>query len=339
MHQELLQELISDIVEQVDVIQDIQKPDPISGYVWSGVAPSQRRKEITIDPAYIALLLSSYPSGMMTRPSRFLDYNSLKDTLMVIDHTPVIDTHKVGVVYVAPGQTTEAEIFSNQNGSPAYTSFLANLGRVIKPSSQLEVYTGGLRRETHGSYAYSWWDDMSQIIYHVATIMPNINKGLFKKQEIGNDGVKIVWNDSGAPFKFDTILSEYTLVNVVVEPHSVGARGAYSDNRHENEFFKVTLQTAPSLPRITPIGEYKIISAEKLSMALRHFTLQASLFCKAWENTGMDGPKTVPLQTNWQARLKYIKNSESKLPPKIPGGTQSNGAVHREGSRDFTLSY
>ena len=337
----MVQNLIREIVEQTDVIRDIQKPDPISGYVWSGVAPSQRRKEISIDPAYIALLLSSYPSGMMTRPSRFLDYNSLKDTLMTIDYTPVIDTHKVGVVYVAPGQTTEAEIFANQHGSPAYTRFLANLGRVIKPSNQLEVYTGGLRPETHGAYAYSWWDDMSQIVYHVASVMPNINKGLWKKQEIGNDGVKIVWNDSGVPFKFDTILTEYALVNVVVEPHSIGARGAYSDNWHENEFFRVTLQTAPTLPRITPIGEFKIISAEKLSMALRHFTLQASLFCKAWEDTGRDGKdgaKTYPLQTNWQSRLNFIKKSEGKLPQKPSQDTQ-NGTTHQEGSRDFTLSY
>jgi tuberous sclerosis protein 2 len=340
--QDMVNSLINDIVEQADVIQDIQKPDPISGYVWSGVAPSQRRKEVTIDPAYIALLLSAYPSGMMTRPSRFPDYDSLKEILKLIDYTPVIDTHKVGVLYVAPGQTTEEEILANLHGSPAYTRFLAELGRVIKPSNQLEVYTGGLRPETHGGYAYAWWDDMSQIIYHVATVMPNINQCLYKKQEIGNDGVKIIWNDGGAPFKFDTIKSEFTLINVIVEPHSIGSRGAFSDNRHENEFFRVSLQTAPSLPRITPIGQFKIISAEKLSLALRHFTLLASLFCRAWAETGMDGPVSYPLQTNWQARLRYIRGSEKKLPPKpVDDDTEQkpSGLVHREASRDFTLAY
>lgn len=335
--------LINDIVEQSDVIQDIQKPDPISGYVWSGVAPSQRRKEVTLDPAYIALLLSAYPVGMMTRPSRFPDYNALKDTLRVIDFTPVIDTHKVGVLYVAPDQTKESEILRNRHGSPAYTRFLAELGRVIKPSNQLEVYTGGLRSETHGDYAYAWWDDMSQVIYHVATVMPNIHNCLYKKQEIGNDGVKIIWNDGGTPFKFDTIPSEYTLINVIVEPHSIGARGAYSDNKHENEFFKITLQTAPTLPRITPIGEFKIISAEKLSMALRHFTLQACLFCRTWEMTGQDGDHVIPLQTNWQTRLKFIQNSESKLPPPRPEPADqdqhASTLVHRAASRDFTLAY
>lgn len=278
----------------------------------------------------------------MTRPSRYPDYNALKDVLRAIDYTPVIDTHKVGVLYVAPGQTTEAEILANQHGSPAYTRFLAELGRVIKPSNRLEVYTGGLRRETHGEWAYAWWDDMSQIIYHVGTIMPNINNCLFKKQEIGNDGVKIIWNDAGTPFKFDTIPSEYTLINVIVEPHSVGARGAYSDNLHENEYFRVTLQTASNLPRITPIGEFKIVSAEKLSQVLRHFTLLASLFCKAWEMTGMDSDRRYPLQTNWQGRLRYITTSESKLPPKPKEDDpdqRSTGLVYREAARDFTRAY
>lgn len=332
----MLNDLINDIINQTDVIQDIQKPDPISGYVWSGVAPSQRRKDVTIDPSYIALVLSAYPGGKMIPPSRFKDYDTIIDTIRLIDHTPVIDTHKVGVLYVAPGQTTELEILSNRHGSPAYARFLAELGRVIKPSNQLEVYTGGLRPETHGEYAYAWWDDMSQIIYHVATVMPNKSDCLYKKQEIGNDGVKIVWNDGGSPFKFDTIATEYALVNIVVEPHSVGARGAFSDNRHENEFFRVTLQTASSLPRITPIGEFKIISAEKLGVALRHFTLLASCFCKAWESTGMDGETCFPMQTNWMQRLQYIRQSERRLDRKDEG---EEGRSERELSRDFTLSY
>lgn len=342
----MLNALVHDIFEQEDVIQNVQKPDPISGYVWSGVTPSQRRKDVTVDPTYFALLLSAYPSGNATRPVRFPDFEALKGIIRSIDYTPVIDTHKVGIIYVAPGQTTEEEILSNQHGSPAYTRFLADLGRVIKPSPHLEVYTGGLRPETHGEYAYAWWDDMSQIIYHVATIMPNINECRFKKGEIGNDGVKIVWNDGGKPFGFNTINSQFSLINVVVEPHSIGARSAYSDSQHENEFFRVTLQTGPKLPRITPIGELgKIVSAEKLSLLLRHFTLLASLFCNAWVNTGMDevwedaeGNKQtsqIPLQTNWQQRLHYIRGSMEYLPNKPAEEEQHKDLA----SRDFTLSY
>lgn len=49
----------------------------------------------------------------------------------VLDRIPVVDLHKVGVVYVGPGQTTEAEILSNRSGSPAYERFLESLGMSI----------------------------------------------------------------------------------------------------------------------------------------------------------------------------------------------------------------
>ncbi|KAG5220044.1 Tuberous sclerosis protein [Salix suchowensis] len=36
-------------------------PDPVTGYVWSGSAPSQRRKDVVVDPAFLVLQLSAYP--------------------------------------------------------------------------------------------------------------------------------------------------------------------------------------------------------------------------------------------------------------------------------------
>lgn len=292
---------------------DSQRPDPISGYVLANPAPYKPVDSSLVDPAFIATVFQPQYSEDASKWRRFDQLDELKGILSAIDSTPVMDTHKVGIIYVSPGQTTEKEILSNLFGSPAYSRFLTDLGRVIKPSRHLEVYTGGLDPARHGEYAYAWWDDMSQIIYHVATLMPNIDRCMHKKAEIGNDGVKIVWNDGGTPFKFDTIHSEFSLINVIVEPHSIGSRAAFSDNKHENEFFKVTLQTAPGLPRVTPIGEFKIVSADKLSIVLRHFTLLASFFCNAWVETGRDSDFRIPLQTNWQQRLRYITNAEQYL--------------------------
>ncbi|KAF7966756.1 hypothetical protein HWV62_37213, partial [Athelia sp. TMB] len=39
------------------------RPDPLTGYVWSGQAPSQRRKRVNIDPSFFALHLSAYPKS------------------------------------------------------------------------------------------------------------------------------------------------------------------------------------------------------------------------------------------------------------------------------------
>ncbi len=289
-------------------------------------------------------MLSSYPANTGNHRRRFKNIEQLKGVLSSIDTTPVIDTHKVGIVYVAPGQKTEQEILANSHGSPAYSRFLADLGRVIKPSNRLEVYTGGLSPARHGDYAYAWWDDISQVIYHVATIMPNLEDGFWKKQEIGNDGVKIIWNDGGTPFALNTINSQFSLINIIVEPHSIGSRSAYSDNQHENEFFKITLQTSPELPRVTPIGEFKIVSAELLPLILRHFSFLASLFASAWERTGRDSedPKErIPFLTNWQQRLKFITNSErylSSQPPPNPH-PPSVTLMEREAGRDFTSAF
>ena len=40
----------------------------------------------------------------------------------------VRDYHKIGVLYVAPGQEDEHSILSNEGGSRAYENFLAGLG-------------------------------------------------------------------------------------------------------------------------------------------------------------------------------------------------------------------
>lgn len=295
--------------------QDVAIPDPVSGVSWAQILHIPDNPVQYPDPGKFAFLLRQHNSFEDDQLHPFPDFGKLKPTLEMIDRCPVIDTHKVAVIYVAPGQSSEREILGNQHGSPAYMQFLRKLGRLVKPGDELEVYTGGLQADKHGEYALAWWDDMAQIIYHVATMMPNnYENHIYKKQEIGNDAVKIIWNDSGKPYIFDTIKSQFSLFNVIVEPHTLMQRSAFEDDSHANGYFKVTMQIDPRLPRITPIGEFKIVLASQLPDMIRHFTLLASLFCNAWLNTGMDGDYTYPLNTNWQQRLQYISKSEKFLP-------------------------
>jgi hypothetical protein len=294
--------------------RDLAMPDPISGVAWSRASHIPDPQIQYPQPGQFEFFLEQYHSCPDDQPIPFPDYESLKATLRLIDMCPVIDTHKVAVIYVAPGQSQETEILGNQHGSPAYTLFLRKLARLAKPDDSLEVYTGGLQPGLHGEYALAWWDDMAQIIYHVATIMPNIDeRHMNKKQEIGNDAVKIIWNDSGKPYVFNTIPSQFNLFNIIVEPHTLMTRAAFEDDSHLNGYFKVIMQIDPRLPRITPIGAFKIVLARQLPNMIRHFTLLASLFCNAWLNTGEDGEYAYPLNTNWQQRLQYISRSEKFL--------------------------
>lgn len=297
--------------------RDVDLPDAITGLSWNSFVDLPPRD--TPDPAIITPFLTSYPYDEARKLRRFPDVKKLWPKLELIDSAPVIDTHNVGVVYIAPGQQTEAEILRNSHGSPSYDQFIEKLGRVIKPNDNLEVYTGGLQSAKHGNYALAWWDDIGQILFHVATFMPYVDEGRWKKAEIGNDPVKIIWNDGGRPVPFGLMPSQFNLVNIIIEPHTKLPRAVYEGGWpwHANSSFKVLLQTDPRLPHITPVGDFKIVASEHLPRLIRHYSLLASLYCHAYVNTGMDEDFVYPLNTNWQQRLRYIDQTESLLDPKV----------------------
>ncbi|KAF9446530.1 hypothetical protein P691DRAFT_803822 [Macrolepiota fuliginosa MF-IS2] len=335
--EEELQEAL--IMQKDDGLSEPPQPDPITGYVWSKTAPSQRRKDVVLDPSYVVLQLSSYPFGNANL-RKVEDTPGLSRFLSTLDRIPVIDTHKVGILYVAPGQTDEREILGNTHGSPAYTRFLEKLGRLINLRGQVDVYAGGLEPDEDGEYAYAWWDDIGQILYHTATMMPSHPHDPhfnFKKRHIGNDYVRIVWNDSSRPYRFDTLTTQFQFVNIVIEPHSLGAITAFSNHLHENEYFKVTIQRAPGMTEFTPVGNFKIISAENLPLLVRQLSLLADWFAAVFAQTQRDTAR-VEMKTNWSARLEAIRRFKSQLPK--PEDVESpEGIFSQETSRDFTNTF
>ncbi|KAF8154068.1 hypothetical protein B0H34DRAFT_75597 [Crassisporium funariophilum] len=333
-----------DDLSQIDDHEDVDPPhpDPITGYVWSGTAPSQRRKQVSIDPSFLILQISPFPDGI-TEPfvKKVTEPSMLAKFVNSIDRIPVIDTHKVGILYVAPGQSNEADILRNLHGSPAYTRFLEGIGRLINLRGQVDVYAGGLDPDEDGEYAYAWWDDIGQILYHTATMMPfdlhdpNSNN---KKRHIGNDYVRIVWNDSGIPYRFDTLSTQFQFVNIVIEPHSLGSIAAFSNNIHENEYFKVTVQSAPGMTEFAPIGHFKLISAENLPLLVRQLSLLADWYASVFADTKRDTLREE-MKTNWHVRLEAIRRFKNQLPHEEPPGDVVEGIMGQEALRDFTTSF
>lgn len=322
--------------------ENFAQPDPITGYVWSGTAPSQRRKQVAIDPAFFMLQLSPFPDGS-TEPSvkKVTDQAMLSRFVNLLDKIPVIDTHKVGIMYVAPGQSDEVEILRNTYGSPAYTRFLEGIGRLINLRGQVDVYAGGLDPDEDGEYAYAWWDDIGQILYHTATMMPlhaHDPQSDNKKRHIGNDYVRIVWNDSGMPYRFDTLRTQFQFVNIVIEPHSLGSIAAFSNNLHEHEYFKVTIQSAPGMTEFTPIGHFKLISAENLPLLVRQLSLLADWFASFFAHTQHDTIR-VEMKTNWHTRLDTIRRFKNQLPHDETAINAIDGVMGQEALRDFTTSF
>ncbi|KAG2356908.1 hypothetical protein BDR07DRAFT_1421969 [Suillus spraguei] len=336
-----LSETIKTVVVGDDAGAAPPAPDPITGYVWSHTAPSQRRKHVAIDPAFFALQLSPYPDKNQPANQRMVDAALLPALFRSLDQIPVIDTHKVGIMYVAPGQTHELDILRNTHGSPAYTRFLEGIGRLINLRGQVDVYAGGLSSDEDGEYAYAWWDDIGQVLYHTATMMPSKPHDTYcvdKKRHIGNDYVRIVWNDSGIPYRFDTLATQFQFVNIVIEPHSLGAIAAFSNNIHENEYFKVTIQRASGMSDFTPVGDFKLISAEQLPLLVRQLSLLADYFASVFERTERD-TKEVEVITNWRARLQKIMTFKREKMPPLQTGGEIEGVIGQEAYRNFTATF
>ncbi len=140
------------------------------------------------------------------------------------------ETHKIGVLYVGPGQAQdETAILANTFGSLRYANFLHGLGSLIslRDVDRQTTFVGGLDTEDgDGDYAYMWEDDVMQVIFHVATLMPNHEtdaKRNKKKRHIGNDYVAIVYNEAGCDYKMGTVKGQFIYACVLITPLDQGS--------------------------------------------------------------------------------------------------------------------
>ncbi len=117
---------------------------------------------------------------------------ALSRALSVLDYMPARGSHKIGLLFVAKGQRTESEIFSNQRGSVAYHQFVRNLGDTVRLRGY-RGYAGGLdtTSDTDGEFSVRFRDETVDLMVHVATMMPPGNV-LAKKRHVGNDNVLLV---------------------------------------------------------------------------------------------------------------------------------------------------
>ncbi|KAI8367896.1 hypothetical protein EDC96DRAFT_506444 [Choanephora cucurbitarum] len=281
-----------------------------------------RKTDPSIDPSFLYLQFNNYPDmarAMDISPPLPND-DSTARTLATFDRIPVVDFHKIGVLYVGKGQTHEVDILANTYGSPDYVRFLNALGTI----QQLRGRTGnsgGLDREMDidGPFAYFWKDDVTEAVFHVATLMPtDLTRDpqcSAKKRHIGNDYVSIVYNDSGMDYAFDTLPSQFNFINIVVSPHSISTEAVsptHAMTGTENTFFKVEMQKRPDMPDIGPMGEPKLVSAQSLPGFVRGAALHANIFAQVfWQSAGAGGKREYV--SHWRERLRQILRVKERL--------------------------
>ncbi|XP_023032584.1 rap1 GTPase-activating protein 1 isoform X1 [Drosophila willistoni] len=142
--------------------------------------------------------------------------------ISVYDEHVLVSQFKFGVLYQRYGQTTEEELFGNQQTSPAFEEFLDVLGQRIRLKEH-KGYRGGLdiqNGHTGDTAVYEVFKER-EIMFHVSTLLPYTegdSQQLQRKRHIGNDIVAIVFQETNTPFSPDMIASHFLHAFIVVQP-------------------------------------------------------------------------------------------------------------------------
>ncbi|KAJ1952785.1 Tuberous sclerosis 2-like protein, partial [Dipsacomyces acuminosporus] len=185
-------------------------------------------------------------------------------------------------------------------------------------------YSAGLDtsgQDLDGRYTIKWRDLISQLVFHVGTLMPdcqNKNERLVrKKSHMGNDFVHIVFNESGRDYEFDTIPSEFNYVQIIVAPvdgsipsHEADSSWLYGDTGDAEtkcvQLYKVKTQANASIPFVGPAMEPKLLTLTALPAFVRTIAIHAAILSQVYseckKNKGIS-----EFISPWRARLQAIK--------------------------------
>lgn len=140
----------------------------------------------------------------------------------VYDEHVLVSNFKFGVLYQRYGQTTEEELFANNNSSAAFEEFLDVLGQRIRLKDH-KGYRGGLdiqNGHTGDTAIYEVFKER-EVMFHVSTLLPYTegdSQQLQRKRHIGNDIVAVVFQESNTPFSPDMIASHFLHAFIVIQP-------------------------------------------------------------------------------------------------------------------------
>jgi hypothetical protein len=265
-------------------------------------------------PSHLLLQFTGGTAITDQRPILLPDDEKIQRHLNVFDRTPTVDFHKIGVIYVGAGQIEEREILANTMGSPDFTDFVDGLGELVRLKGT-DLNTGGLDHEEDfdGEFAYFWRDRTTEIVFHVTTMMPTREEDplcTYKKRHIGNDFVNIIFNNSGLPWRFGTIPSQFNFVSIVISPE---ARSSFVSSRlltrgpDDKVFYRVQVCCREGFTDISPAQEPKMVSAKSLPSFVRNIALNASVYSHVFNEGGGEHI------SNPRHRLRSIKQLRERM--------------------------
>uniref|UniRef100_A0A8B9JBG2 Tuberin n=1 Tax=Astyanax mexicanus TaxID=7994 RepID=A0A8B9JBG2_ASTMX len=283
-----------------------RKSDRDSYHNRGGTTNAEKSSGLSPSFVFLQLYHSPFFGNEANKPLLLPKSELIDRAVKVLDQMPPYDTHKIGVVFVGPGQANnEVAILSNEYGSNRYARFLTGLGKLIhlKDCDPDQIFLGGLdhgRYADDGEFTYCWHDDIMQAIFHIATLMPNRESDKSccnKKRHIGNDFVVVVYNDSGEEYKLGTIKGQFNFVEVLIKPLDF-------------ESNLVTLQCRRDLEGLVDTTVAKIVSDQNLPLLVRQMALHANMASLVHQYRANPSDAYA---SKWLARLRHIKRIRTRV--------------------------
>ncbi|XP_058822141.1 signal-induced proliferation-associated 1-like protein 1 isoform X3 [Topomyia yanbarensis] len=141
--------------------------------------------------------------------------------LLKLDEQGLTNKYKVGILYCRAGQSSEEDMYNNEDAGPAFNEFLDTIGKRVRLKG-FEHYKAGLDNKTDSTGTHSLYANYQdcEIMFHVSTMLPftpNNRQQLLRKRHIGNDIVTVVFQEPGAlPFTPKNIRSQFQHVFIIV---------------------------------------------------------------------------------------------------------------------------
>ncbi|KAF2263656.1 tuberin [Lojkania enalia] len=276
------------------------------------------------------------PLNLVDSPIPLPEDDTSRRAIEAFDRNSTVDGYKVGVIYIGEGQTAERDIFMNDIGSAAYTSFLNDLGTLVQLKGA-KFNTGGLdtRDDVDGEFTICWRDRCIELVFHITTMMPTDEDADMtyanKKRHIGNDCVNIIFNDSGLPYNFNTFPSAFNYVYIVISPESHASfldRRFDSDPDGKNRYYKVQVISKPGFPDISPAVEPKILCGKHLAAYCRLIAINASVFSQVWIKR--DGGESISFWRNRLREIKRLRERHGAMNPSLAAVVASPPVSHSE---------
>jgi hypothetical protein len=203
----------------------------------------------------------------------------------VCDSNNSRESHKIGLIYIAPGQDHQRQFLQNERGSVEYERFLLSLGWEVDMRT-FKGFAAGLDPRTTGTHSIYWASHSTELMFHVVTRMPSKPASVdpqqvHKKVHVGNDHVRIVWSEHSRDYRPTTISSQFNDVNIIIYPLKEirpesrdDVRAAIDDD--EAGLFRIQILSAARVPPFGPLQDGMLVSRALLAPMIRWTALNAN---------------------------------------------------------------